>query len=177
MKLDRMWLKRVHWRLICKDRHKDALWQAHEAIQIRLLYIAMGSVRIRHNSHEMATHYMYGHSVDRAGCTWQAKMASIEIKYNDIMRTGPMDLLMITAAQCTSPATVLSFHVCSFCDTHVYVKHSKSVCYRLSEIFVHANFWEKCVWTTLNILLCIFCRSISICTVGSRMTCGTQITL
>ena len=45
---------------------------------------AMGPVRIRHGSHEIAT--QPSHSVDRAES--QAKMASIEFGYHDVMHTG-----------------------------------------------------------------------------------------
>ena len=46
----------------------------------------MGPERIHHSSHHFAT--QSSHSVDRAG--WQAKMASIEFGYHDVMRTSPI---------------------------------------------------------------------------------------
>ena len=44
-------------------------------------------MRIRHSSHDFAT--SSSHSVDLAG--WQAKMASIEFGYLDVMRTSPVN--------------------------------------------------------------------------------------
>ena len=50
------------------------------------LPLKMGLMRIRHTSHAFG--WQSSHSVDLAG--WQAKMASIEIGYHDVMRTSPI---------------------------------------------------------------------------------------
>ena len=69
--------------LFNRSYHKRCLdvvcWPIRQAL-LKLVW------QIRHSSHDSAT--QSSHFVDRAG--WQAKMASIDLCYHDVMLTGPI---------------------------------------------------------------------------------------
>ena len=114
---------------------------------------SMEPVRIRRSSHGFG--WQPSHSVDLAG--WQAKMASIDIGYHDLMRTSPISLRCRTSANACKALfdhhfTILALHWCGATavgwfwklpgtpswETH---RHTPRPCrrYRCSSLIRHVN--------------------------------------